>query len=472
MANSRKSKRSSAPTPLEHVAAALKGVVRRGDRLAIGLSGGIDSVVLLDIVTRLARRLHFSLSAVHVNHQLSAHAAQWSRFCRALCRERGIPIQVAKVSIRRGNSIEAAAREARYAVFGSLNVDYVVLAHNQDDQVETLLLQLLRGAGVKGLAAMPIRGELKVVRAEPFDVTQDRLVEARSSAFQAPRLLRPLLEVPRTDIEAYAKKRRLKWVEDESNAETYFPRNFLRHEVLPALSRRYPAYRTTLARSARNLGEAASLLDELARVDAAAFIEDGTLAIESLHKLSRARAKNLLRYFIALHGITLPQSDQLDEALRQLDTARHDARVRIELEGAQLRRFQGRVHITRLTPHATRPVTRWHGERELSLPDLGGVLRMEKGTVGGISVARIKGKVVTVRTRHGGERLQPHCNRPRRTLKNLFQEAGIAPWQRDITPLLYCGDHLIWAAGIGVECAFQSAPGERAICPSWHRAVR
>ena len=449
--------------------------MERGNRLAVGLSGGIDSVVLLDILTRLARRLHFSLSAVHVNHQLSPHAAQWSRFCRALCRERGIPIHVAKVRIRRGDSIEAAARAARLAVLAKVDADYVVLAHNQDDQVETLLLQMLRGAGVKGLAAMPVAGDLRAITGPclaGMAYSNPALKGRRSGKrLELPKILRPLLDVPRSEIETYAKRCQLSWVEDESNDETYFLRNFLRHEVLPVIARRCPAYRATLTRSSRHFAEAANLLDELAAVDAAAFVAERTLAVASLRQLTRARGKNLLRHFIGLHGISMPDSDRLESALHQLITAKQGARVLIELKGAQLRRFQGRVHITRLGVRDPRAVTRWHGERELSLPDFGGVLRFSKGRGAGIDPARIKGRALTVRVRQGGERLQPQCDRPRRTLKNLFQEAGIPPWQREITPLLYCDDQLIWAAGIGVDCAYQSAVGESAICPSWHPAV-
>jgi tRNA(Ile)-lysidine synthase len=475
MANSRNSKPGKAKTPLERVAVALKSVVHRGNRLAIGLSGGVDSVVLLDILTRLARRLHFSLSAIHVNHQLSPHAAEWSRFCRALCRERGIPIHVAKVSIQYGDSIEAAAREARQAVFAKVDADLVVLAHNQDDQVETLLLQLLRGAGVRGLAAMPVVGDLHAVPGPGMAgmVYSSRAPKAQRSRKHTdpPKILRPLLDVPRSEVETYARRRRLSWVEDESNKETYFLRNFLRHEVLPVIASRCPAYRTTLSRSSRHFAEAAHLLDELAAVDATAFVAERTLAVASLRQLTRARGKNLLRYFIALHGINMPDADRLESAVHQLITAKEDARVLIELDGAQLRRFQGRVHITQRTVRAPRAATRWHGERELSLSDFGGVLRFSKGREVGIDPARIEGRALTVRVRQGGERWQPHCDRPRRTLKNLLQEAGIPPWQREITPLLYCDDQLIWAAGIGVDCAYQSAPGESAICPSWHPAA-
>jgi tRNA(Ile)-lysidine synthase len=423
------------------VVANLQGIVHAGDRLVIGLSGGVDSVVLLDILARVATRSRIKLSAIHVNHQLSPNAAGWARFCRALCRTYGIPLRVVKVTLARGNSVEAAARAARHEVFRKLQVDYVVLAHNQDDQVETLLLQLLRGAGVKGLAAMPL------VKDE--------------------RILRPLLDVPRNEIERYGRRRKLEWVEDESNRDTYFLRNFLRRDVLPLVATRYPAYRSTLARSARNLAEAAQLLDQLAVLDAGADLKHGTLALAALRRLESVRAKNLLRYFLSTHGLTMPPAERLVEALRQVLTAKQDTRVLIELNGAQLRRFAGRLHLVRNVNALPEDFAkRWRGEKALALPELGGVLKLARGREG-ISLARLRGHSVTIAVRHGGERLQPDCRRPRRSLKNLLQEARIPIWLRNRLPLIFCDGELVWAAGVGVDCAYRAAADEPSMVPEW-----
>lgn len=489
MASSRKSKRSRSASPYDCVATKLKGLVKAGDRLVVGLSGGIDSVVLLDMLARLAPRLRFALAALHVNHQLSPNAARWAQFCRALCRARGIPLQVTKVAVKRGNSIEAAARDARYAVFAKQRADYVVLAHNQDDQAETLLLQLLRGAGVKGLAGMSLVGTVrgpstlrlrtrhallhlaqdernsqKAVRAELVGIRTAARSDAR---FTVPPMLRPLLDVPRKKIEAYAKKRKLQWVEDESNADTYFGRNFLRHEVLPVIARRYPSYRHTLSRSAGNLAEAAWLLDELAAADFAAHGREGALPVDALRELGWPRAKNVLRYFISRQGISAPPAEHIEEALRQLLTAKADARVLVELQGAELRRFAGNVYLVRGFPKDARPVVhRWRGETEIALPQLGGVLTLARGH-DGISLAKLTGREVTISARAGGERMQPQQGRPRRTLKNLLQEARVPPWQRDRAPLLFCDGNLVWAAGIGIDCAYRSAGNEPALRPLW-----
>jgi len=470
MASSRKSSRSKRDSRDlgAHIAAHLVDIVKPSDRLVVGLSGGVDSVVLLDCLKRVARRLRVRVSALHVNHQLSPNARQWSAFCRRLCRARGIPFAGVKVEVPRGDSLEAAARAARYAVFERQAADYVVLAHHQDDQVETLLLQLLRGAGVKGLAAMPfLRKEGRGSRVE--GTTLATRLSSPDTRHPSPGILRPLLEVTRAEILDYAKRRGLKWVEDESNQEIYYQRNFLRREVLPIIARRFPAYRSTIARAARHLAEAAQLLDELAASDAAGHVESGALAVEALRRLPPARARNLLRYFLGSCGVAMPGAERLDEALRQALTAKQDARVSVQLGDFTVRRHAGRLHVVRASgaPPA-RYEKRWRGEKEITLPELGGVLAFARARGQGISLARLRGRAVTIRVRRGGERLQPDCRRPRRSLKNLLQEARIPPWQRERLPLIFCEDELVWVPGVGVGCAFQASRREPALRPAWN----
>jgi tRNA(Ile)-lysidine synthase len=464
MASSRKSSRSSrastGPADLAaHVASQLKNVVKPADRLLIGFSGGVDSVVLLDSLAGLRRSLRFRLAALHVNHQLSPNAGRWTAFCKIFCRKRGVSFKSVKVRVARGDSMEAAARTARYAAYAHEPADYVVLAQHQDDQAETVLLQLLRGAGVKGLAAMP-----PVRKAEG----RRRKAEGKGGKAGHPSILRPLLDVTREEILAYARQRGLKWIEDESNENTYFLRNFLRHEVLPVIAQRFPGYRGTLARSARHLAEASRVLDEVAAADAAGQMEKGTLAVAALRRLPAARARNLLRYFLARRGASMPATDRLDEALRQTLTAKEDARVVIDVGELELRRFDDRLHaVPKLAAPRPGYARRWRGEKKLLLPELGGVLAMDRGRDGGVSMARLRGKPVTIRARRGGERLQPDARRPRRSLKNLLQETRVPPWQRERLPLIFCGDDLVWAPGIGVDCAYSSEHGEAALNPEW-----
>ncbi|MGB7542471.1 MAG: tRNA lysidine(34) synthetase TilS [Burkholderiales bacterium] len=445
MANSRK---PSSNDLQGAVAAALAPAVTPGAHLALGLSGGIDSVALLSILLELAPALRFSLRAVHVNHGISPNAARWAEFCAGICQDLRVPFQLETVDIApyRTLGLEGAARRARYEALAQIEADFVVLAHHRDDQAETLLLQLLRGAGLRGLAGMPPLRTLPGTRAQ---------------------LLRPFLDVPRAAIEAYAHAKGLAWVEDESNADTARQRNFLRHEVLPLLERQFPAARATIARAAAHVAEAGVLLDEMARTD---FERTGGAAIEIsfLRELGTAHAKNLLRYVCDARGIRAPGAALLDELLRQLLEARRDAAVGFTMSGWDFRRYRGKLY---LEPHraAVEAELRedWSGENALPLLGLGGVLSFRPEEGRGLSLPKLRSEPVTVRLRRGGERLRPDCRRPRRSLKNLFQEKRVPPWQRDRLPLLYCGENLVSVPEVGYECEFQAAPGEPGLIVVW-----
>ena len=403
-------------------------------------------MVLLDVLAGLAGRMGFALRALHVNHQISPNAAQWARFCLRVCRDRSIACRVVKVTVERTNSTERAAREVRYAALLRTRADWIVLAHNKDDQAETVLLQLLRGAGVKGLAGMPI---------------------VRTLA-DAVKILRPLLDVPRHDVERYARRRKLEWIEDESNTDPRYTRNWLRHDVLPHIAARVPAYRETLARAAQNLGEAATLLDQLAQLDAGAAVQDGGVRVDVLRTLGIPRAKNLLRVLIGAQGWPMPQAQRLSEGLKQALSARAGARVNVELGACELHRHGGLVYLVPLrAPGEGDSEVTWQGEPEMTLHQFGGVLEMTRRRGAGLSVARLQDGAVTVRARQGGERLQPDANRPRRTVKNLLQEAGMPAWQRERLPFIYCGETLACVPGVAIEYRFRAQPGEASIVPLW-----
>lgn len=438
------------------VAQTLGALAPPGARLCVGLSGGIDSVVLLDLVTSLAPRFQWCVSALHVNHQLSPDAAAWVRFCRRLCRDRAVPLRVAKVTVQSGDSVEAAARAARYLAYRRQAADHVLLAHHQDDQAETLLLQLLRGAGVKGLAAMP----------------QARVDSMRPDL----RLLRPMLGVTRREIEDYAAQRGLQWVHDGSNGDVHFLRNFLRREILPLLETRVPAYRMTLARAAGQMAEASQLLDELARIDGAPAPGVDTLQVSVLAALDGPRARNVLRHYLAQRQVRMPDARRLDEALRQVLTAKSGARVCVALDRCTLRRYRGALHLVGVeqSPSVSGKLRQtWHGERRVELPALNGVLHMRRRRGAGVDLEKLLSQPVTLRARHGGEKLQPEAARPRRAVKDLLQLHGVPPWCRDRLPLLWSGERLVWVAGLGIDCAFLARPGAPAVLPSWvaHKVV-
>lgn len=395
--------------PLNVDVAALAAL--RGKRLAVGLSGGIDSVVLLHVLSALAPQCGFRLSAVHVNHGLSPNAGDWQKFCKSLCLELDVPFKACRVRVtKRRHGLEAAAREARRAALFSAPADVIVLAHHLDDQAETVLLNLLRGAGLAGASGMPARGRLG-----------------------GKLLLRPLLNVPRSAIRAYAAEHRLGWIEDESNADESLTRNFLRRRVGPLLEERFPRWRENLARAARHFS--AAELD----------------------------AQGLLRAYLKGKGLRAPSEAKLVEMLKQLGSQS----AAVEHDGVVFRRYREKLFTeTKKTQSKFRTRT-WNGEPRLSLPALGGELRFKRVRGGGIAASKISGKKMQVRLRSGGERLQPDPLRPRRTLKNLFQEAGVPPWERERMPLLYCGEDLVWVPGIGVEAKYASRGRAAGILPEW-----
>jgi tRNA(Ile)-lysidine synthase len=360
-------------------------------RIAVGLSGGVDSVVLLH---QLKDR---GVSAIHVHHGLSANADAWADFCRSLCKRLGIPLSVVRVRVRKsGKGLEAAAREARYAAFRKSSADVIALAHNLDDQAETVLMNLLRGAGVRGASGM-----------------------AEESRLGAKRLWRPLLRTPRVDIEKYARENKLRWVEDDSNANQALTRNFIRRSVGPLLERKFPQWKQSLARAARHFAK------------------------------KQAGREDLLRAFLRSKGLKAPSEAKLAEMLKQL--AANGSRTLIEHEGARLRMHRGKVLVENRAPRAFVPL-QWSGERRLELP--GGELRFRRVRGKGIALTQSE---LSVRPRSGGERLQPDPRRPRRTLKNLFQEAGVPAWERDGVPLLFSGDELVCIPGIGVDARWRAS---------------
>lgn len=370
-------------------------------------------MVLLHRLRALAPRLGLHLSAVHVHHGLSPNADAWANFCRKLCKDWGVPLAVRKVRVRRsGAGPEAAARTARRAALARSRADAIALAHHLDDQAETVLLNLLRGAGTRGASAMPAAGRLG-----------------------SKLLLRPLLGVRRREILDYAQAHGLTWVEDESNRDEALTRNFLRLRVGPLLETRFPRWRENLARAARLFGEA------------------------------DARAERALRAFLARRGLRAPSEAKLVEMLKQL-TAR-GARTRIRHDGKELRVYRGRIEVAPAgEPPAFTPLD-WRGERRLPIEALAGELHFRRARGAGIAAALVDGRTFRVRLRGGGERLRPDPRRPRRSLKNLFQEAGVPPWRRERLPMLFCGEELVWAAGLGVDAAWQAGAHAPGIVPQW-----
>ena len=318
------------------------------------------------------------------------------------------------------DGIEAAARRARYGVFtGLLGVGEILLtAHHRDDQVETLMLRLLRGAGPRGLAGIEPR--------RPFGRGW---------------LIRPLLDVGRSEIETYAREQQLAWIEDPANTDTTFDRNFLRHRVLPVLRERWPGLGETIPRAARLSGEAARLLDELAELDLDTAGAADAISVDALRSLSPARQRNLVRHWLRCHGVAPPAEARLRDGLRQLLAAGADRMPMVAWDGVQIRRYRDRLYLLMSDPdpsHAPLPNVRdWNGRGRIDLGPLRGGLRFVGSDAADVDVPLDW----VVRFRVGGERLA--MGGRHKTVKNFFQERGVVPWMRGHVPLLYRADSLV-----------------------------
>ncbi len=420
----------------------------RARRYWVAYSGGLDSHVLLHSLAALRERLPIEeLAAVHVHHGLSPAADKWTRHCAEVCGQLGIPLTLLRVdaSPRQGESPEAAARNARYQAVEPLigEGEGLLTAHHQDDQAETVLLQALRGSGPRGLAAMPIW--------DPF-----------GGGWRG----RPLLGFSRGELQAYARSEGLRWVEDESNFDTGIARNYLRHEIIPLLRRRWPAAAATLSRVARHAAEAAHLLDQLAEGDLPPT-DDGTLDIEHLKGMEAARQRNLLRYWIHRAGLPLPDSVHLQRILDEVIPAAEDALPRVAWHGAELRRYRNRLYVMPpLPPHDSAQILAWKMDEPLSLLD-GTLLRAIPALGEGISRDACRMARVTVRFRRGGERCRPAGGSHTRPLKKLLQERGVPPWLRSRIPLIYLDDQLAAVGDLLVCEPFQAREEEPGLCIQW-----
>ena len=410
--------------------------------MTVALSGGVDSVVLLHLLHQLQKTQTFTLKASHVHHGLSKNADKWVKFCEKLCRKLSVPLDVHYIKLPQKKSlgIEGEARQLRYEKLLQSQTDLVVLAHHEDDQAETFLLQLIRGAGLKGLSSMA-----------HFDGTR--------------RLWRPLLNTSRADIESYAKKHKLKWIEDESNQNIDFDRNFIRSKVFPILKNRFSHIIKVISRSSSHLAEAQHLLDDLAQIDLKSYLKSyiykHKLNVKTLDKLSNARAKNVLRYWLEMNDQLMPSKDLLDELLRQALTAKKDATIKIELSKEfEIRRYQDEIYIV---PKNHKNLKNyeiiWAGESEIILPN-GQKLTFKKVKGRGIHLKFLRDQKLKIRNRQGGEFFKPHSKRPTKKIKQLLQESDLPPWERENLPLVFVGDDLAFVPIFGIDMKFQTKPNE------------
>ncbi len=421
-------------------------------RLIIGYSGGCDSHVLVHLLQCYRRPLKIKhLEAIHINHNLQPDANRWVEHCRNTCHDLHIPFESLTVDAapNSGESPEAAARHARYRAF-SQQVDEktaLLTAHHQDDQAETLLLQLLRGAGPRGLAAMP-----------------------ESSSLGKGYLWRPLLQCQRGSLIEYARKRQLNWIEDPSNRDDRFDRNFLRQNIMPLIKQRWPGCTNTLSRSAELCGESRHLLDGLADTDLTACLNpDQTLNLSSVITLPQPRQHNLIHRWLQRTGLPLPASRHYRELQQSIINAEQDAEPLLQWPGGEIRRFRNKLFALKPVPRLNNQI-QWTITPGTPLTITGiGTLTLQKQPHSGLPLIRETNATLSIRLRRGGERFHPHWRRHSQTLKKLCQEKAIPPWERDRLPLLYAEQQLIAVPGLGIANDWLTDPGESGRQLVWNK---
>lgn len=403
-------------------------------RWVVAFSGGVDSRVLLELCARILP--HEQLLALHVNHRVQAEADLWAERCASRCAALGVPFHA--IAVDPGSGSEADLREARYAAFRSvLRVDDgLLLAHHADDQVETLFLRLLRGAGVRGLAAMPWQRPL-------------------GSGL----LYRPLLDQPRARLEQWARGQGFQWIEDPSNGDDAYDRNWLRQRLLPQVRQRWPQLARRVTSTTIQLAETSALLEEVARQDLQRLQPwPERLSLTDLSALSRPRQRNLLRHWIHRQSGHHLQAEELQRLEREVIGAREDALPALKLGPLWLRRYRHDLYLLPELP-AAEPA------RQLEIQP--GQLTLTQGTLmlhpkRGPGLA--PGRRLRLDYRRGGERLRPLGRGGSVTLKQLFQEAGVPPWWRSSWPLLFDGEQLVAVAGI---CLCEGGLSASGLAPSW-----
>tara|TARA_B110000261_G_scaffold162103_1_gene204973 strand:+ start:26 stop:1363 length:1338 start_codon:yes stop_codon:yes gene_type:complete len=403
--------------------------------ISIALSGGVDSIVLLHALNELKSKLKIKLNAIHIHHNLSENADDWLTFCCKECKRLGVPISFEKVDIKPNLSmgIEGAARQSRYEALENHRNNILALGHHQNDQAETLLLQLFRGSGLNGLAAM-----------QAYD--SDRFI------------WRPLLKVNQSLIKTYAKQNNLNFIEDESNSDLKFDRNFLRKKILPLIESRYPDIINTISRSSENIAEGLNLHQAIAKEDANHYFSKNNerLSLTMMKSLERERVVNLIRWWLDVNKQKMPSKKTMSELFKQIIDVKKDALLNIDIsKSMSVRAYRDELLLVKKTTEISPYELIWRGEEVVELP--GNSKLIFKKIIGsGFSLDKIGSNTLTIQNRNGGESFKPKNNQPTRTLKYLLQTSSIPPWKRQLMPLIFSENDLVAVPNFGVHYKFQA----------------
>ncbi len=420
--------------------------------LAIAYSGGLDSTVLLHLARRFSAKKDISLFAFHIHHGLNRQADKWCDHCREVCATLGVWFESRRVQVDRHskNGVEADARSKRYAALGEMcrkhQVTLLLTAHHQDDQVETVLFHLMRGTGMAGLSGMDS------VACIP-ELKKDRVIF----------LGRPLLSLSRKSLSQWAKENGLSYVEDDSNSDTKYTRNAIRHHLVPVMSDIFPGFQNRLARMSEHVGTSQKLLNELGEEDLRTCrISGNRLDLAQARSLSASRMENLLRCWLIGNGIQIPSTAWFVQAKKQMLEARRDALINLQTDGYVIRRYRTILSVERKESERTNPSAsvflRWTGEQSVLLKSWYGRLEFEKSETG-VDEDWLRKNILRIDPYRGNAELKL-VNRPTKKLKNLYQEAGIPSWERLFLPLVFVGSDLIYAGKLGQSAKYIRKQGK------------
>jgi tRNA(Ile)-lysidine synthase len=435
---------------LDAVRASYAKHIKEKDRtlkVNVALSGGCDSMALLFALKQLQVELNLSLKASYIDHGLSKNSFNWQVLCRKACKDMGILFETESINIEKipELGIEGAARELRYQTLARLSDGMIVAtAHHENDQAETLLLQLIRGAGLKGLAGMPEFDHLK-------------------------KIWRPMLKVQRHDIESFALKNHIQYIVDESNEDIRFDRNFLRKDILPKLYERFPHAANTISRSASLIAEGLNLQQSIAEDDSLLYFSENfrRLNLKMIQNLSQERVINLVRWWLERNQQKMPSFKVMQEIYKQIKTIRKDAKIIINLsQDTAIRAYKNELWLVPITENQKDYEIYWHGESEIMLPDMSRLL-FKKSKGQGISMKKLGTNTIRIQNRKGGERFKPAHNQPTRTLKYLLQKSKLPPWEREELPMLFIEDLLVAVPSFGVDYKYHASSLEDSYQIKW-----
>jgi len=427
--------------------------------MAIAYSGGLDSTVLLHLAHAYASKHEIVLHAFHIHHGLSEHADAWLAHCRTKAAALGVAFDSRYITVATDSQdgIESSARFGRYAALGALCREHAVplllTGHHQDDQAETVLLQLLRGSGVAGLSGM-----------DQYNHAPDLLGDAGCL------MARPLLSLSRSTLQEFVKEHALDHVDDPSNLDPRYARNALRHSVMPMFEAAFPGFAERFARSARHAQSAQQLLVDLARQDLAQCADGEGIAVDRLRLLSVARCENLLRYWFGSRGMRMPSAAWLHEMREQVLEAKADAQILVGHADCDIHRHRNRLLMTArsapVDPEQAPHFFVWDATPAMHFADFGGTLHFENGQPGA-DADWLRQQKLALQLRSGGWRLKLAPNRHTRSLKYHYQAADVPAWERPRLPLVTLGTQLLFAAGIGMDCQHFAADGKAGIVLRW-----